>query len=215
LPKKETEKRAGPGAGRLPKEAVHTLTSLEQMKTIADPLRIRLLESFMQERTTKQVADLLGERPTKLYHHVDALEKAGLIRLARTRQNRGTVEKYYQAVARSFRAAPHLLGGGEPGEKTQALRSMLTAIFDRTSVEMQQLLATECGPKDFKESGLLSYVEVRASDQKLRQLRERLETLITRHRRAPEKGPAPSNARRYRLTVAFFPLDRFSEGPDE
>ena len=29
-------------------------------------------------RTTKQVAELLGEPPTRLYHHVAALERAGL-----------------------------------------------------------------------------------------------------------------------------------------
>lgn len=27
------------------------------------------------ERTTKQVAERLGEKPTKLYHHVEALER--------------------------------------------------------------------------------------------------------------------------------------------
>ena len=63
----------------------------------------RLLEALVLEpRTTKQVAEALGEKPTKLYHHVDALEKVGLIRLIRTQRNRGTLEKYYQSVARSF-----------------------------------------------------------------------------------------------------------------
>ena len=76
-------------------ESVMMLTDLEQMKVLADPLRIRILESLaIDERTTKQVADLLGEKPTKLYHHVEALERVGLIRMTRTRQNRGTLEKY-------------------------------------------------------------------------------------------------------------------------
>ncbi|HXI04616.1 MAG TPA: helix-turn-helix domain-containing protein [Candidatus Saccharimonadales bacterium] len=214
MPDKKRKMKAGTGQGSFPEEAVHTLTSLEQMKTIADPLRIRLLESFMLERTTKQVADLLGERPTKLYHHVDALEKVGLIRLARTRQNRGTVEKYYQAVARSFRAAPRLFGSDKSGEKKQAMRSMLSTIFDGTSSEMQRLLTTKCGPKDFKETGLLSYVELRASDEKIRQFREELEKLVTRHG-VPGKRPASTDKRRYRLTIAFFPLDRFSDKPEE
>ena len=91
-------------APRLPQREIYTLKDLDQVKVLADPLRIRILEALLEERTTKQVADLLGEKPTKLYHHVDALEKVGLIALSRTRQNRGTVEKYYLAVARTFRA---------------------------------------------------------------------------------------------------------------
>jgi DNA-binding transcriptional ArsR family regulator len=97
------------GVGRTPKKLRQagslTLSDLDQVKVLADPLRIRILEELCkEERTTKQVAKLLGEKPTKLYHHVDALERVGLIRLARTRQNRGTMEKYYMAVARQFRA---------------------------------------------------------------------------------------------------------------
>jgi hypothetical protein len=38
---------------------MHRLTDLEQMKVLADPLRIRILELFCEERTTKQVAGIL------------------------------------------------------------------------------------------------------------------------------------------------------------
>src|ERR1700752_5178596 len=82
----------------MPQQEAYTLEDLEQIKVLADPLRLRVLEAFGEERTTKQVAELLGEKPTKLYHHVDALQRVGLITLSRTRQNRGTVEKYYLAV---------------------------------------------------------------------------------------------------------------------
>ena len=103
---------------RMPQQEAYTLKNLDQMKVLADPLRIRILEAFCQERTTKQVADFLGEKPTKLYHHVDTLERVGLIALSRTRQNRGTVEKYYLAVAHTFRADSRLFqpkgkGGSE------------------------------------------------------------------------------------------------------
>ena len=67
-------------------EDMFTMTSLEQLKAVADPLRVRILETLcLEARTTKQVADKLGEKPTRLYHHVDALAEAGLIRLVDTR----------------------------------------------------------------------------------------------------------------------------------
>src|SRR4051812_9517926 len=78
----------------------YVLRELAQIKALADPLRQRLLRAFAGEpRTTKQVAHDLKENPTKLYHHVDTLAEAGLLKLVETRQNRGTMERYYQAAA--------------------------------------------------------------------------------------------------------------------
>ena len=82
-------------------------------------------------RTTKQVADLLGENHTKLYHHVQELERAKVIRLTETRQKRGTVEKYYQATAMLFRAAPSLLSPARTAaEKPSDVEVMLIALLD-------------------------------------------------------------------------------------
>src|SRR5215831_19283708 len=92
--------REGPGAPVLTAGAA-------ELRALAHPLRLRLVELFAEApRTTKQIADLLGEPPTRLYHHVAALERAGLLRLKETRQNRGTVEKWYEAIARSFDPPP-------------------------------------------------------------------------------------------------------------
>src|SRR5438874_10330090 len=78
---------------------------IAEMRALAHPLRLRLLELFAEQpRTTKQVAELLDQPPTRLYHHVAALERAGLLRLTETRKNRGTTEKWYEAVARSIGA---------------------------------------------------------------------------------------------------------------
>src|SRR5215470_15863362 len=91
-------KSARPGPGAPPLHA-----NVAELRALAHPLRLRILELFAEApRTTKQVADLLGEPPTRLYHHVAALERAGLLKLKETRKNRGTVEKWYEAVARSF-----------------------------------------------------------------------------------------------------------------
>lgn len=206
MPGKKKKAKAGRAGGRYPEQEVHTLTDLEQVKTLSDPLRVRLLQAFCLERTTKQVADLLGERPTKLYHHVEALERVGLVRLTRTRQNRGTIEKYYQSVARMFRTDPRLFTVPAPGEKVKVLSKMLSTIFDNTSLEMQRLMASKPGPKQLEEQGLLTYVEVRASEEWIRAAREKLEKLI-KEVVEPGKKAGTGKKRRYRLTLAFFPVD--------
>src|SRR6202161_232290 len=81
-----------------------TITDLRQIRALADPLRLRILELLVKEpRTTKQIADILREKHTKLYHHMQTLERAKIIRLTGTHRKRGTIEKYYQARAAMFR----------------------------------------------------------------------------------------------------------------
>src|ERR1041385_1212538 len=86
MPKRSSHR--GPGAP--PLEA-----GVADLRALAHPLRLRIMELFAEmPRTTKQVAELLNQPPTRLYHHVAALERAGLLELRETRKNRGATEKW-------------------------------------------------------------------------------------------------------------------------
>src|SRR5262245_336642 len=162
----------------LPQAEPYTLKNLDQIKVLADPLRIRVLEGFCEERTTKQVAEFLGEKVTKLYHHVDALERVGLIKLSRTRQNRGTVEKYYVAVATTFRADSRAFQPKKKmkgGEKSTAMRQMISTIFDTTSAELTSLAEQdEDATKTIEEEAIVSFLDVRAPKAELEKIRAKL-----------------------------------------
>jgi DNA-binding transcriptional ArsR family regulator len=110
-----------------------------QLRALAHPLRLRLLEAFAQgRRTTMQVAAQLGEPPTRLYHHVNALERAGILRLERTRQVRGTTEKYYGVAKRKLgiiRAKDVT-----PGARA-SLRGLATVVFDEAREELLAAMA--------------------------------------------------------------------------
>jgi DNA-binding transcriptional ArsR family regulator len=187
-----------------------TLSDLDQVRVLADPLRIRILEQLCDaERTTKQVAERLGEKPTKLYHHVEALERVGLIRLARTRQNRGTMEKYYLAVARQFQADSRLFSTGSAAEG-DAMQRVITTLFERTADEMRGLIAQGQGREGIEEQGVLSHLEIRTSAAHARRIRARLTKLIE-SLEGPREVRDRAVERRYRLTLAFYPLD--PEGP--
>jgi DNA-binding transcriptional ArsR family regulator len=192
----------------VPQQEAYTLQNLDQIKVLASPLRVRILEAFGQERTTKQVAELLGEKPTKLYHHVDALEKVGLIALSRTRQNRGTVEKYYVAVARTFRAdsrafAPTKKKGSK---KNVALQQMISTVFDTTSTELVSLIDQgEGAGKGIEEEGILSFLEIRGTRAQLEDIRSKLRALIQSVTADAESDDGEQQ--RYRLTLAYYPLD--------
>jgi DNA-binding transcriptional ArsR family regulator len=74
--RKKPAKRATPAVRR------HKMEGLEQVRALSHPLRLELVELFAtRPMTTKQAADAMHKAPTRLYHHVAALENAGLIRL--------------------------------------------------------------------------------------------------------------------------------------
>src|SRR5690349_2103399 len=129
-------------ASRPPVGAPPLQASVAELRAIAHPLRLRILESFAEgPRTTKQVAELLGQPPTRLYHHVAALERAGLLVLTERRQNRGAVEKWYTGVAQQIQA-----GVRQKGDAGRAARRAVAA----TALEQarQEMLAMPYGAKE-------------------------------------------------------------------
>jgi aminopeptidase len=79
------------------------LSSPEKVKAICDPLRIEIVQFVIkQSLTSKQIADLLEQSPSKIHYHVKELEKHGIIMLDYTSEKGGILEKYYRAVANNY-----------------------------------------------------------------------------------------------------------------
>jgi hypothetical protein len=82
---------------------------------------------------------------------------------------------------------------------------------------MAQLIAAEEG--ESVEKGVLAYVEIIDEPKAIERLRARLERLLADLQKddapggagGPPRPPSPT-ARRFRLTLAFFPLDRSDSG---
>jgi len=185
-------------------ESIHVLDKPEQIKALASPLRQSILEAMIPEPiTTKQVSVQLGEKPTKLYHHVDVLEKAGLIGLVRTQQKRGTTEKYFQAVARRFvvdRAAIEVVP--EVDDEEGQLEGVISSSLESTLAEIRDSLAgglirTE---EDAGESVFLRS-HLRASPAQMTQLIGRLQEWI----RECQTSHDPNAGLEYGVTLAFYP----------
>lgn len=80
-----------------------TITDLDAIKALADPLRVHILSLFIERpMTAKQMADRLKQPSAKIHYHVKELERNGLIAMVETREKGGILEKYYSAVASFF-----------------------------------------------------------------------------------------------------------------
>lgn len=84
-------------------DEIYSIEHLEQLRGLADPHRLAILRRLMQSPCTiTQIGRGLSEEPAKVRYHVKELERLGLVQLVEKREKGGALEKYYEAVARSF-----------------------------------------------------------------------------------------------------------------
>ncbi|MGD0708730.1 MAG: helix-turn-helix domain-containing protein [Anaerolineaceae bacterium] len=186
-------------------EKLYSLKTLEELKALSDPLRLRLIEAFSnQPMTTRQVARLLDEKPTRLYHHVEALEKLGLLKLVETRQNRGTVEHYYQAIAGEFTVDSELLNLLNNSKETaQAVEDLLVTALKTTLGELRRSLRAGLLTDKKKYSSSISTSRLMLTKEEVEKLQTQLHELIHPFETVPGKSSGPL----YNLTVALFPVE--------
>lgn len=229
-------KRAGKKPTTPGGAAHYTLDRLDQVRLLAHPLRLRLFEAFaVAPRTTHQVAKALGLAPTRLYHHVNALERVGLLTLRETRQVRGATEKYYQSVGRMLEIEPELFaprrktaigvkGGGEAGAASAVvIESIVAPLVEAVRSDLATALARAAQtPKGHKPVAV--HLAIHASAAEIAALRRRVVGWYkecsqlgkgTAGRKSARKARAPRGASRATLTLVFTSQPRVeSAEPD-
>ncbi|MFC5446973.1 ArsR/SmtB family transcription factor [Paenibacillus aestuarii] len=91
-------------------QPIYIIEDLEQLKTVSDPLRAKVLQLLIEKAYTgQQLAKLLDMARAKVHYHLNELEKHGFISVIRTELKNGIVQKFYRAVARGFVPSEKLL----------------------------------------------------------------------------------------------------------
>lgn len=181
--------------------------TVADLRALAHPLRLRMMELFAESpKTTKQVAELLGQPPTRLYHHVAALERAGLLVLKETRRNRGAVEKWYGGVARQLHATPSK--SRDVAEGRQARRAVAATVLEQAKQEIIAL------PHGAKEAALLARLVVAAPPSKIPSIRKRLFNTVQSLREdfQLDDDAKDEACERWAVTVAFAPVGMARSG---
>jgi DNA-binding transcriptional ArsR family regulator len=94
---------ASPIARDYDADDVLVVSSPEQLRALADELRSHVVSLLhYRARSTQELARELGIPKGTVGHHLKVLERAGLIRVVRTRQVRALTEKFYGRTARLF-----------------------------------------------------------------------------------------------------------------
>jgi DNA-binding transcriptional ArsR family regulator len=79
------------------------VTTDEQLRAVSNLTRHRIMAVMRFEPATiTQIAERLGLAKGSSSYHVRLLERAGLVKVVRTRKVRGVIERYYAMAARSI-----------------------------------------------------------------------------------------------------------------
>src|SRR6266496_2468659 len=136
----------------------------EQLRALGDDLRAEIVVLLREHaHSTTELAETLGLPKGTVGHHVKVLEKAGLIRVVRTRQVRALTEKVYGRTARLFLFKSSDDADGED------VRNVAAASL-RTAVE-------EMLPLDDDDRTTFAVLRVRLTDADARRFVRRLEKL--------------------------------------
>lgn len=84
-------------------QEIFYISNLKGIKTLSSERRLKILRHLVdKEYTAQELASVFKVKPNALWYDMQQLEAAGLIELVRSEQVRGTVKKYYRAVAKNF-----------------------------------------------------------------------------------------------------------------
>lgn len=177
----------------------HKISDLRQIRLLADPLKLKLLQAFAESpKTTKQVAAELDESVTKLYRHVDALHDSGLLLVVEEKQKRGTIERTFRAVAQRFEA-DHSLFSGEAAEHwAEAVRETLRV----SETEILKVSANASG--DGRQPTFMR-IRGKASPARIAELQEMLNDWIESVTECDESSA--DEPKEFGGLVAFYQID--------
>jgi DNA-binding transcriptional ArsR family regulator len=108
-----------------PLPEVAELGSTDLLDELSHRVRGPLLRRLRVPRSAAELAAELDVPVTRLYHHLNALESAGLIEVVATRRVGAALERRYRAVARGFRVGPDAVQ--DPRDLGRALGAVVDA----------------------------------------------------------------------------------------
>lgn len=181
------------------------IEDLEGFRVIDNPMRQRILHLARHPRSVRELADALGAPVTRLYYHVNMLEKAGFLEAVDVRKSGAQLERIYQSRKGTVRPSPDFVKN--VGDMKKAAHALAGALLDITRVEIETVL--ERNLLEDEDSGpavTLSRSVMQLPAEIAAEFSERIDGLAGELREAAREYE-DTDAPIYSLTYAFVPTD--------
>jgi DNA-binding transcriptional ArsR family regulator len=188
------------------------IEQVDQAATLLHPLRIELLKRMDEPRTCPELADYFDSTPQKIYYHVKALEKAGLVIKTSEHRVRGVVEGYYQARAKSYWLAPSLVGqvGGAKTIRDQTSLRFLLTLAEEVQAEIGHLGQLSAEGDDVPSLGLSAHIYLPDGNRRaefLDDVQIAFQNLARKYGLPPDDTADDLVGKLFRLILACYPKD--------
>ena len=204
-------------ATEFPLEEEFIIENVEALKMVADPLRLQIMRSLDKPHTVKDLAERLDVPATKLYYHVNQLEKHNIIRVVDTRIVSGIIEKHYQVTAKTYHVSKSLLKSTK--DLQEHMEVVLEAIFDTAKAELRESiqagLLTVDEAVEKQQDGIIWHGNMNLSPEKFAELNGRLQSVLEEFDEAAREEDDKTNKRSYGLVVTFYPIVNKDEAANE
>jgi len=198
---------------------IHMIKDLDAAKAITDPLRLQIIEVMLAAPlTVKQIADKLGLAASKLYYHVNTLEKHGLVKMVDTTIHGNIIEKHYWVTAYDYRIDHDLYNfsvtdpEGKENIISMALTSLETTREDFIRSIEARAFNLEHGADPHPRNVINTREVCRIPDDKIEEFQSRLRALITEFDQLDQ--PENDAVQPWALNVFMYPTFYYDQ-PDE
>ncbi|MBL8161877.1 MAG: helix-turn-helix transcriptional regulator [Anaerolineae bacterium] len=188
------------------------IEDVDQAVALLHPLRIDLLKRMDEPRTCPELAAQFDTTPQKIYYHVKALEKAGLVEKTSERRVRGVVEGYYAARARSYWLAPRLVGqiGGVNTARDQTSLRFLLNLAEEMNDDIGRLGQQSEAGADVPSLGMSAHVYLPDGGRRaefLQDVQQMFQALARKYGIPPDEATDELLGKAFRLILACYPKD--------
>ncbi|KYC90327.1 hypothetical protein B4102_3835 [Heyndrickxia sporothermodurans] len=134
---------------------VFMIENLEQLKSISDPLRVKIIHLIgMKPLTSQMLSEELNIPRSKIHYHLKELERNGLIEVVKTEQVRNFLQMFYRPVAQSIIASPDLLLKQNESEENSFLETYNIVLDEHLTEEFKEALNNLCEQFEKKSKGV-------------------------------------------------------------
>jgi DNA-binding transcriptional ArsR family regulator len=197
------------------------ISDLETLKVISDPFRLEILNLLTHRGlTAREISTHMDVPQSKLYYHLNLLEKHGLIQVADTRVVQGIIEKTYRAVAMDFTISSSLLLG--TAERMSETEALFVSIIDTARGKLIRSLRTRAralaqGAPEKSRSVVINSESMLLSHKKAEALTHKIKALFEEFQTEEDDTDDSSDLHEYVFQAAFFPMfyPELSQGEEE
>lgn len=146
-------------------------------KSLFNYQRARILQvAKNEEKTVKEIAEILNEKPSRLYYHINQLEEIGLLKIVGEKKINNLTQKYYKSVSTDMLLSEYTFSGKDASKNADFIFSQLYAFSNEAITKIQEDLQKENNEEVFSEA---SIINVQLTRDEWKKVNQKIREIIT------------------------------------